>query len=105
MFDTIMLILGYITASVLGTILGFYILLGLWLYLSRNIVLWYVVNKAHKKYPDGSVIKNDFREKSFWRVRLFLLIFSEWNTSGDETRCSDRWTIRYEGLKVSWEID
>lgn len=104
MIDTVMLILGYIVTGIVGAFLLYFILAGLWLYLSRNLVLWYVVNKAEKRFPDEAV-KPEFKRKPFWKVRLFLLIFSEWNTDGDSTRSSGKWTIWYNDLRVRWRVE
>lgn len=44
----------------------------LYRYLSITFVLWRTVIKAQEKYPDSGTVKDEFRNKSLWKLRLLI---------------------------------
>lgn len=101
--DTIANTLGYIVLGVLGAIVFVVALLLLWLYFSRNCVLFYCVIRTEMKYPNMAV-DAEYKKKRLWWLRIFLHIFTSLNLHGSMTLHSKKYHIKYDGIRVRWKI-
>ena len=76
--DTLFWVTGLTVIVVILLVVLYVIIIGLWCYLAVSFTYWIVHIMAIKKYPKGGAVKDKYMVKRFWRIRLLLLVISDW---------------------------
>lgn len=76
--DLFLYIVGCVVTGGILSALIFLVVFVFWIYLSTGLFYVYIIIKAQKKYPNDVVVKSIYKNRNFWKTRLYIQVIFNW---------------------------
>lgn len=76
--DLFLYIVGCIVITGIFSALILFVVFVFWIYLSTGLFYVYMIIKAQKKYPNDVIVKSIYKDRKFWKTRLYIEAVFNW---------------------------